>query len=199
MVDSTPLQQEASRIFIKSFGKIFLPSEGREGMRMIDIVREYKDIFDLPGSVEELYLHRQDIFYDLVRQKLELFPGVWPLLAKLKNRNLKLAIATSGDRSYMNNIFAKFPNLSEFFKVVIVSEDVERGKPDPEVYLKTLQALKVKAEEAVVLEDSINGIIAAKAAHIQVICVPNKNYPEADYSEADKVFNSLEEVEKAIV
>jgi len=199
LVDSTPIQQEANRIFIESFDKIYLfPESGREGMRIIDIIRDYKDIFDLPGSVEELYRKRQEIYYELVVSKLQLFPGVKKLLEKLRLRKLKIALATSGDRAYVQLLFKKFSQLKDYFSTTVVSEDVVRGKPYPDVYLKALQKLGVAAKEAIVLEDSFNGIAAAKAAGIAVICIPNRSYPGADYSGADHVFSTLDEVTSEI-
>jgi len=199
LVDSTPLQLRASHQFLQSFGKLHFTSHaGREGMRMIDIIEEYKDIYDLPGSVEDLYHQRQQIFFEMARKELELFPGALPLLVHLKQRRLKLALATSGDRDYLQVIFEKFPELQNYFTLVISSEDVLQGKPNPEVFTKTAQKLGVAPAECVVLEDSANGVLAAKAAGMQVICVPNQNYPDADYSQADKVFASLEEVAQAL-
>ncbi|HCS79163.1 TPA: HAD family phosphatase [Patescibacteria group bacterium] len=195
LVDSTPLQLKASHKFLENYGKLHFTSHaGREGMRMIDIIEEYKDIYDLPGSVEDLYHQRQQIFFEMAHNELQLFPGALPLLAELNLRGLKLALATSGDRDYLQLIFAKFPELKNYFIVVISSEDVLQGKPSPEVFTKTAQKLGLPANECVVLEDSANGILAAKAAGMQVICVPNQNYPDADYSGADKIFSTLKEV-----
>ena len=199
LVDSTPVQQEANRQFLAKYGKVHFPSTGREGMRIIDIIRDYKDIYQLPGTVEELYVARQELFLSLVKTDLQLFPGALPLLEKLKNgRRLKIALATSGSKDYIRTLFSKFETLESFFHVVATGDDVVRGKPYPDIYLLTLEKLGFEAEECIVLEDSFNGIAAAKAAGIQVICVPNKNYQDADYSQADKTFASLVEVGVAI-
>lgn len=199
LVDSTPLHLEANQIFIESFGRLYLrPESGREGMRIIDIVRDYKDLFDLPGTVEELHEKRQTIFYELVTKELQLFPGAFELLEKVKKRDLKMALATSGDREYVNIVFEKWPRFKTFFTTLVVSEDVKRGKPYPDVYKKALEKLNIQSNEAVVLEDSYNGVAAAKGAGIQVIAVPNKHYPDADFTLADKSFGSLNEVAKAI-
>lgn len=199
LVDSTPLQNEANRIFLERHGKLHLAKSGREGMRIIDIIQEYKDIYDLPETIENLYIERQEIYFDLVKKHLELFGGAFELLEKLKKRNLKIALATSGDRNYLTVLFEKFPKLKSYFSVIVSSEDVIAGKPNPEVYQKALEKLEINPQKAVVLEDSINGILAAKGAGIEVICIPNQNYPEADYSMADKVFNNLFDVAAKIV
>ena len=200
LVDSSPVQEEAFRRFVEGHGKIYLPgTSGQSGKRIIDILREYKDLYNLPQSLNELYIERQQIFFRLVKEKLALFPGAIPLLVKLKQRGFRLALATSGDRDYIRVLFEKYQELSGYFSVVVTSEDVARGKPYPDVFQKTLIQLGVKPVEAVVLEDSVNGILAAKAAGIQTICVPNKHFPDVDYSLADRIFSSLEEVTLAIL
>lgn len=199
LVDSTPVQEEAFRLFVEGHGKIYLPgTKGQSGKRIIDILREYKDLYNLPESLNDLYRERQQIYFQLVKEKLELFPGVLPLLVKLKQRGLGLALATSGDRDYVRVLFRKYRMLADYFSVVVTSEDVVRGKPYPDVFQKALIQLGVKPEETVVLEDSVNGILAAKAAGIQTICVPNKHFPDVDYNLADRVFPTLEDVTLAI-
>jgi HAD superfamily hydrolase (TIGR01509 family) len=199
LVDSTPLQQEASQVFLENLGVLhFSPKGGREGMRMIDIIREYQDIYNLPGKLEDLYATRQAIFYKLVDEKLQLFPGAWELLEKIKNRGYKIALATSGDRPYVTHLFKKFPKLLDYFTLVLTSEDVLAGKPNPEVYSLAAKQLEVSTHECIVLEDSFNGVAAAKRAGMSVIAVPNKNYPNAEFILADHVFDSLPQVLSAI-
>jgi len=198
LVDSTPLQWEANKIFLQKHGKQFAVPQNREGMRIIDILLEMKDLYDLAGDIEDLYMDRQQIYFDIVRKELELFPGALELLENLKKRGIKIALATSGDRNYISVLFEKFPQLNDYFSVIVSSEDVKIGKPNPEVFLTTAKKLNAAAQECVVLEDSVNGILAAKAAHMEVICIPNLNYPEADYFQADAVFANLHEAAQAI-
>ncbi len=199
MVNSTPIQQEASRIFLESFGKVVTKTlQGREGMRIIDIIADYKDIYNLPGTLDELYHKRQQIYFKLARRGLILMPDLLPLLDKIKEKGLRMAIATSGDQEYITLLFEKFPQLKPYFSVIVTSEDVAHGKPYPDVYKKAAEKLGLSTTLCVVIEDSMNGITAAKSAGMQVICVPNENYPDADYSEADKLFSNLSEVAGAI-
>ncbi len=195
LVDSTPLQWEATKRFLEHFNKLDLSTHsGSEGKRIIDILLELKDVYDLPGTIEELYHIRQEFFLKLVAQKLELFAGALELLEKIKKRGAVISMATSGDKNYVHAVLKKFPKLAEYFKIIVTGDDVVAGKPNPEIYLKTAQTLGVKPFECVVLEDSFNGIISAKRAGMTVVAVPNQNYPDADYSQADQVFSSLVEV-----
>ncbi|KKP59315.1 MAG: HAD-superfamily hydrolase, subfamily IA, variant 3 [Candidatus Gottesmanbacteria bacterium GW2011_GWA1_34_13] len=200
LCDSTPLHREANYQLLNFYKKVKLPSIGsREGMRINEIMQDYKDVYNLPGTIEEIYKIRQSFFYEIVKNKLEIFPDAYPLLEKIKQKNIKIALATSGDASYINLVFKKFPKFAKYFAVLVTGDEVERGKPYPDIYTKTIQLLDIKPQESVVLEDSINGIFSAHAAGIPVICVPNKHYSEADYSQADKIFSSLKEVTQALV
>lgn len=199
LVDSTPLQWEANRLFLERHHKLHATgANGREGMRIIDIIGEYKDIYELAEPLDELYQQRQEIFFALAREKLELFPGALELLEKIRKRKLKIALATSGDKNYLTVLFEKFPLLKNYFEVIVSSEDVITGKPHPQVFLTAAEKLGCIPKDCVVIEDSVNGILAAKAAGMQVICVPNQNYPDADYSAANKTFDTLSEVAQAI-
>lgn len=200
LTDSNPLHAQANQTFLEKFGKIHHSSGGkREGIRVIDAIREYKNIYDLTESVESLYKIRQDIFFKLVKEKLQIIPDAYSLLDKIKQKNLKIALATSGDRKYINLVFEKFPKFKKYFSCVVTGDDVIRGKPYPDIYELALKKMFLKPNEVVVVEDSVNGILASKTAKISVIAIPNKYYPDADYSIANKIFDKLKDLETAIV
>lgn len=199
LVDSHQVHEDASQKFLENYGKLHFSSlSSHSGKRIVDIVAEYKDIYNLPGNVDDLYQKRQQIFYGLVKENLELYPSVLSLLQKLKNRNIKIAIATSGDAFYLKIIFEKFPKLKSFIDSLVTGDDVARGKPYPDIFIKTAQKLNLQPYECVVVEDSTNGILAAKAAGMAVLAVPSIYYSDADYSSADKIFENLRDIEKAI-
>ncbi len=100
-----------------------------------------------------------------------ILPGVEEILRNAKTLNLKLGIASSSDRDWVAGNLARL-GLLEYFDVMHTSDDVERTKPDPSLYLLALQSLGLSPTEAVVLEDSPNGVIAAKDAGIFTVAVP---------------------------
>jgi HAD superfamily hydrolase (TIGR01509 family) len=99
-------------------------------------------------------------------------PGIVEALNKAREMGLKLGIASSSDRAWVMGHLTRL-GLAKFFDVVHTSEDVECTKPDPALYILALSTLGLKPEEAIVFEDSPNGVTAAKSAGIFVVAIPN--------------------------
>ncbi|MEZ4616589.1 MAG: HAD-IA family hydrolase [Caldilineaceae bacterium] len=135
---------------------------------------------------------RRQRFRDLVSAQ-PLRPGVEALMAAADAARTPLAIASSSTRDWVEwNLDQR--DLRRRFQHVYTFSDVSRGKPDPELYLTTLAALGVDAAKAVALEDSYNGMLAAKAAGLACVVAPNARLAGVDFAEADLVVGSLAEV-----
>lgn len=106
--------------------------------------------------------------------------GLIELLKYLKNNDYKTIVATSSERKRVN-VILNSAGIFEYFDDSICGDEVERGKPDPEVFLKACDKMQVSTEEALVLEDSEAGIQAAFDGKIKVVCVPDMKYPEKNY------------------
>lgn len=129
-----------------------------------------------------------------LRQYVPKKKGLVELLEYLKANNYKTIVATSSGRARVNEIL-KNGNLTEYFDDSICGDEVTHGKPHPEIFLTACQKLDVKPEEALVLEDSEAGILAAYDGRIDVICVPDMKYPEPQFVEkVTKIVDSLDEV-----
>ena len=116
------------------------------------------------------------------------------LIHKLKDNNYKTIVATSSNRDRVDKILAQ-AKITEFFDDSICGDEVTKGKPNPEVFLKSCQKLGVNVDEAIVLEDSEAGIQASYDANIKVICIPDMKYPEKQYEEKTfKILKDLTEV-----
>lgn len=126
-----------------------------------------------------------------VREGVPVKEGLRELLAYLKDNRYKTVVATSSGRERVDRIL-DMAGLGQFFDDSICGDEVEHGKPDPEVFLKACQKVGAEPKEALVLEDSEAGISAAWAAGIPVICVPDMKYPEAEFEKkAYKIADSL--------
>ena len=121
-----------------------------------------------------------------------ILPGVEEILSSAKTHNLKLGLASSSDRAWVAGNLARL-GLLEYFDVIHTSDDVEYTKPDPTLYLLTLQSLCLSPLEAIVLEDSPNGVSAAKDAGIFTIAVPNPLTVNLNLDRADLILQSLAE------
>ncbi|WP_373154969.1 HAD family hydrolase [Clostridium sp. AUH-JLR23] len=129
-----------------------------------------------------------------LRQYVPKKKGLVELLEYLKANNYKTIVATSSGRARVDEIL-KNGNLTEYFDDSICGDEVTHGKPHPEIFLTACQKLDVKPEEALVLEDSEAGILAAYDGRIDVICVPDMKYPEPQFVEkVTKIIDSLDEV-----
>jgi HAD superfamily hydrolase (TIGR01509 family) len=144
--------------------------------------------FDLAELHEQARISRLE-----AQSRLSALPGVLDILAAAKRLHLKLAIASSSPHLWVDRYLSQL-GLNETFNAVICREDAPSVKPAPDLFLAALSALEVSAAEAVVFEDSPNGILAAKRAGLRVVAVPNPVTKHADFSHADLVLGSLGDV-----
>ena len=140
------------------------------------------------GSV--LAAESNEIFLGLLTERLATMPGLLELLAALETAGIPKAIATSSGRRLTEACLAPF-QLAPRFRFVLTSEDITRGKPDPEIYLLAAQRFGVPPAEMLVLEDSQNGCRAAAAAGAFTVAVPGEHSRRQDFSVANLVIESL--------
>ncbi|MCD7950089.1 MAG: HAD family phosphatase [Erysipelotrichaceae bacterium] len=117
---------------------------------------------------------------DTLRKHVPKKKGLDELLKYLKDNNYKTIVATSSARSRVDEILAN-ANITEYFDDSICGDEVTHGKPNPEIFLTACEKLGVSKEEAIVLEDSEAGVLAAHNGDIDCICIPDMKYPEPEY------------------
>ena len=98
--------------------------------------------------------------------------GLVELLKYLKANNIKVAVASSSPTEMIKQ-HLKNTNLTQYYDFVVGGDQIHKGKPDPEIFLKAVEHFQIKPENALVLEDSKSGILAAHAGNIPVICIPD--------------------------
>jgi HAD superfamily hydrolase (TIGR01509 family) len=160
---------------------------GVPGVESMRIVRE---ALGLPESPEELYVEAQSLFRAHVATDLSLMPGLLEILARIEERGIPKALATSTRRDTTDLMLARYDFHCRFAPIV-TSDLIERGKPDPEIYELTCRMLGVPTSEALVLEDSYNGVLSAKRAGCRCVAVPHDLSRCFDFSGADLVVDSL--------
>lgn len=155
------------------------------------MANEYGEDFPYPEVLKKVHQLMHDRFE---KEGVPLKKGLVELLKDLKAHGIKTIVATSSTRNRVNEILTQ-ANLTQYFDDSICGDEVEHGKPDPEVFLKACKKLHVSPNEAIVLEDSEAGIQAADHAHIPVICVPDMKYPQDTYANMTyKICHDLLEV-----
>jgi HAD superfamily hydrolase (TIGR01509 family) len=139
---------------------------------------------------EALAAESDENFLGLLGERLATMPGLLELLAALETAGIPKAIATSSSRRLTEACLAPF-QLAPRFRFIVTSEDVTRGKPDPEIYLLAAGRFGVPPAEMLVLEDSRNGCNAAAAAGAFTVGVPGEHSRRQDFSAANLVIESL--------
>lgn len=125
---------------------------------------------------------------------LPLKPGLWELLVYLKRNGYKLAVQTTGSADAAH-WYLDISGCTEFFDVVVTDRAIQHGKPEPDIYLKTVELLEVAAEECLVLEDSPAGIIGAHRAGCKSLMIPDLDPPTRGVSALSMgVVDDLEQV-----
>lgn len=158
----------------------------------------YQRFYDVYGNDFPIENVIQDV-HQLMAERFEtegvpVKKGLIELLHYLKDNNYKTIVATSSNRDRVDKILAQ-AKITEFFDDSICGDEVTKGKPNPEVFLKSCKKLGVNVDEVIVLEDSEAGIQASYDANIKVICIPDMKYPEKQYEEKTfKILKDLTEV-----
>ena len=117
--------------------------------------------------------------------------GVVETLQYLKKKGKKIGLGTSSYRILIETVLSTL-NIADYFHVTHSAEHESHGKPHPAVYLTVAEKLGVHASKCLVIEDSLNGIIAAKAARMHVVCIPEKtHHPESKLNLADFHFEDM--------
>ena len=194
IVDSEPINYEVIRITFEKAGvkiskKEFIEEWIVKGTGSREAIKRH----NIKMSFEDLQKIKKKIYLDILKRKVKLKPNAKRTIINLYKK-YKLALASQGHRYNIDIIVKKF-KLSKFFQAIIGKQDVNKGKPNPEIFLKASKELKVKPEECLVIEDAEKGIIAAKRAGMVCIAVPDtwtKKYN--DFSKADLVVNLLGEI-----
>lgn len=120
-------------------------------------------------------------------------PGVLKTILTAQRSGLKLAVASSSPRSWVAGHLKRL-DLYSFFNAIICMEDVPEVKPAPDLFLAALAGLGIQPQEAIIFEDSPNGILAGKRAEIFSVAVPNTVSRQLDLSQADLVLNRMDEI-----
>ncbi len=173
LVNTEPLKFRAyQEVFKNRFDIVLQDDPRRLGMHEIPAVEFFLKKYELDGDVAEIVREKRQAYYRILdKVPFAMFSGATELLAKLRaDGGLLIDLATSSDRRSAAIIFKRF-DLEKYFDLVLTQEDIEKKKPDPEIYLKSASGLKINPEECVVVEDSEVGVEAAKKAGMKCIAV----------------------------
>lgn len=166
------------------------------GMKNEVIIPELLGWTTAPVEIRILSLRKEAIYREVVlEQGMSALPGVELWLRALHDEGIPCVIASSTHRENITTTLEML-GLERFFADIVTAEDVTRGKPDPEVFLTAAKRIGIEPEHAVVFEDALVGIAAAKAAGMRVVAVATTE-PKEKLTHADWVVDQLDELSVA--
>jgi HAD superfamily hydrolase (TIGR01509 family) len=196
LLDSEQVWNEAKEQLVRERGGRWSERAPRDMMGMSSpewssYLRDELGVSMEPDEISADVVRRLERIY---REELPLLPGACEAVERLAAR-WPLGLASSSNREIID-LFLDLSGLRERFAVTLSSEEVARGKPAPDVYLEAAGRLGVDPARAAAIEDSENGILAARAAGMRVLALPNPHYPPdpAALAQADDVVGSLDEL-----
>lgn len=160
---------------------------GRPAPKAFQVMIDWHDLAD---SIETLHQESEEIFSDILETSLGLMPGFTELFKSILEASYPIAVCTSAQRASAIDLLGRF-NITPELQFVIGGDDVEHGKPDPEIYLTAAERLGLSPSEIVVFEDSETGCKAAIDAGTYAIAVPGDHSRGHGFDGAQFVADSL--------
>lgn len=202
LVDSEPVWVKVEKeIYLQCYGVHLGDEDFKDsaGIRIDKQLTEYHHRYSLP--LEEVPHRAEEIVTEVGRRiqtNPQPMPGVVELLETIQQHGLPMVVASSSPQKQIARVLDAL-NISHYFSHQISAEGMINGKPHPAVFLQAADILSVNPEDCIVIEDAVNGMVAAKAAQMKVIVMPA---PEARQDKrfglADVQVNTLSEVWLAI-
>ena len=202
LVDSEPYWKIAEKICFGKLGLTLTDELLRQvmGFRLTEVVEHWYNY--QPWGEKNFEAVEADVLEtvkQLIIENANALPGVIQTLEFCKNNGYKIALASSSAMSLINVVVDKL-NIRHYFDLLVSAEFEPYGKPHPSVFLTTAQKLNVLPTECLVFEDSVNGMIAAKAARMKCFVVPELEKQEELYWQlANFKLVSLEEFKLEMV
>jgi mannitol-1-/sugar-/sorbitol-6-/2-deoxyglucose-6-phosphatase len=128
---------------------------------------------------------------------VRLYPGVIELLSSLKEEGMMICLGSNGGRRSIEKLMQKL-GIKKYFSSIVTFDDVENGKPNPEMFLKNAHNLKLNPEECIVIEDAVEGIIGAHAAGMKVIAVATTT-GKKELKDADLVVKTIKDINTNLI
>jgi len=193
LVDGEPLHFRAVNELLAPFGKSLSVEEYRPFMGTKAGWRQMVETLGLPLSPDEYRDRYNAIILRLYREESRPLPGARELVGALRRAGMPLGLASSSAKEWVETCLDAI-GLAEAFDVVVTGSDVEHGKPDPEIYLRTAARLGVEPRRCLVFEDAPAGVEAAVRAGMTVWAVRTPYTEGLELPGAARVVGSLEEV-----
>lgn len=198
IVDTEPVHRYA---YFQHFDELKIPVTEElfttfTGNSTKNVFQSLKDRFGLTGEVEDLVQRKRAIFNDAFDFKEDLFllEGVEDLIKDLHQNGIQLILASSASKVTIERVFRRF-HLHQYFSHIVSGEDFPQSKPNPAIFVHAASLSEAPIEECIIIEDSKNGVTAAKAAGIYCVGYNSEHSKLQDISHADLIINHFNELD----
>lgn len=180
---------------ILAYGEYLKTAGGKERIRkMVTEPGFEKKVDNMDEYVKKLHKRKTELFMELVKSgKLPLRPGIKRLVEEAHREGLRLEVASTSNEKAVHTVLRVLlgEEMKSWFELILAGDIVSKKKPDPEIYNLTAEKMGLVPSDCLVVEDSHNGLIAAKAVGMRCIVTTNVYTKDEDFSEADLVVDSL--------
>ena len=197
IVDTEPVHHYAYNQHFKQLNITVTPEmyASFTGFSTKNTFEKLKEHFDIKEDIPTLIETKRTLFNDAFDQKEDLFllEGVEDLIKDLHSNGMQLVLASSSAKVTINRVFHRF-GFHQYFSHIVSGEDFPQSKPHPAIFQHAAFLSETPVENCIVIEDSTNGILAAKAAGIYCVGYDSVNSKLQDYSRADRVISAFSEL-----
>ena len=180
---------------VELYGELLQVAGGKERMKhYFEQTGWPEDVSDKDNLIKELHRLKTDLYLQIIESgELPLRPGIARLIDEAIAENIRLAVCSTSNERAVNLVVEKLlgPERKSHFDAILAGDVVSKKKPDPEIYNLALERLSLKPSECVVVEDSRNGLLAAKAAGMYCVITTNSYTKDEDFAGADIVVSGL--------
>lgn len=195
IIDSEPIHFSIEKNLFRELGVGITDEDHYNfvGTSSINMWQKIKTIAPIEYSVDELINITEELYLKHIDEDNNMEPicGVKKLIIELYNNELQLIIASSSSRKIIDTVLNRF-NLTSYFSFLVSGADLAHSKPDPEIFHVASKLSRTDPEKCLVIEDSENGVRAAKAAEMNCVAFRNPNSGNQDLSLADIVISDFE-------
>jgi HAD superfamily hydrolase (TIGR01509 family) len=196
LIDSEPLHLIAYQELLEEFGICFSEEDNRPyiGRTDLELSQQLIALHNLPIEALHLVQKKEKILARLFETQLVLRPGVIKVLEHAKSISLPVAVASSATLPTIQLVVQAL-DIATYFQTLTSGDEVAHGKPAPDVFLLAAERISVLPINCLVIEDSFNGIVAAKSAGMHCIAIPCQATRHQDHTKADKILGTLESLD----
>ncbi len=195
LVKSGDAIQESFSIILGRFGVDFKHANRSKyaGRSLKDQLEMWKDDFpEIPKDFDHITFSEESTRKEFELLSDELLPNeyILNLIMEAKDKGIKIAVATSSTK-HRAELFLKTNGVFELLDAFVTSEDVEKHKPNPDIFFEAASRVGVEPRDCAVIEDAVNGIIAANSAGMVSVAHLTKYYTREEFIEADYIFDDF--------